>query len=125
MGFLVGVPGFLLCFFGGSFLIHLFIKEETALALETGMLFLKIVAPFYFVVALKLITDGVLRGAGAMKAFMVATFSDLILRVVLGYAFSVPFGTTGIWLSWPVGWTIGTIMSLVFYASGAWKTKYK
>lgn len=123
MGFLVGIPGFLICFFGGEFLIHAFIKEETALALNTGMQFLKIVSPFYFVVAMKLTTDGVLRGTGAMKSFMVATFSDLILRVGLGYTLSVPFGTTGIWLSWPIGWTIGTLLSLIFYASGVWKPR--
>ena len=79
--------------------------------------------PFYFVVSLKLVTDGLLRGSGAMKYFMVSTFSDLILRVVLGYVLSVPFSTTGIWMSWPVGWTIGTIMSLAFYAKGVWKVK--
>lgn len=123
MGFLIGVPSFLLCFFGGEILIHLFIKEETALALDTGMMFLRIVSPFFVVVAMKLITDGVLRGAGAMKSFMVATFSDLILRVALGYILSIPFGTTGIWMSWPVGWTIGTVLSLVFYKMGVWNVK--
>ena len=125
MGLCIGIPGFLLCFFGGEFLIHMFIKEETELALSTGMMFLRIVSPFFAVVAMKLTTDGVLRGAGAMKSFMVATFSDLILRVVLGYILSVPFGTTGIWLSWPVGWTIGTILSLAFYKAGVWKLKKK
>lgn len=123
MGLLIGIPGFLLCFFLGEFLIHLFIKEETYLALDTGMKFLKIVSPFFVVVAMKLITDGVLRGAGAMKSFMVATFSDLILRVGLGYLLSVPFGTTGIWMSWPVGWTIGTLLSLIFYKMGVWKNR--
>lgn len=104
-------------------LIRLFMSEESTLALETGVQFLKIVAPFYFVVSMKLTTDGVLRGSGAMKAFMVSTFGDLILRVALGYILSVPYGTTGIWLSWPIGWTIGTIMSLGFYAKGVWKVK--
>ena len=51
--------------------------------METGMEFLKIVSPFYFVISLKLMADGVLRGAGAMKSFMIATFSDLLLRVIL------------------------------------------
>lgn len=125
MGFCIGIPSFLLCFFGGDFLIHLFVKEETALALNTGMMFLRIVSPFFVVVAMKLITDGVFRGSGAMKSFMVATFSDLILRVALGYVLSVPFGTTGIWMSWPVGWTIGTVLSLAFYKAGVWKLKEK
>ena len=29
--------------------------------------------------------------------------------------------STGIWLSWPVGWLIGTALSLGFYFSGVWK----
>ena len=123
MGFLIGIPFFLFCFFGGSILIQLFMDAESTVALGTGVQFLKIVAPFYFVISMKLITDGLLRGSGAMVWFMVATFSDLILRVVLGYMLAVPFGTTGIWMSWPVGWTIGTILSLVFYARGVWKVK--
>lgn len=123
MGLMIGVPFFIGCFFAGSGLIRLFMKEESALALSTGVEFLKIVAPFYFVVCLKLVTDGLLRGSGAMKWFMISTFTDLILRVALGYILSVPFGTTGIWMSWPVGWTIGTIMCLVFYKKGVWNPK--
>ena len=125
MGLLIAVPFFLFCFFKGDFLIQLFMSEESAMALETGMKFLKIVAPFYFVVCLKLVTDGLLRGSGAMASFMIATFSDLILRVALGYILSVPFCSTGIWMSWPVGWAIGKALSLAFYAKGVWKVKEK
>lgn len=123
MGFLIATPFLLSGFFGGSVLITLFMKEQSEVALGTGMQFLKIVAPFYFVIPMKLITDGLLRGSGAMRYFMISTFSDLILRVALGYILAVPFGTTGIWLSWPIGWSIGTILSLLFYAKGVWKIK--
>lgn len=54
--------------------------EGGSLAMSTGVQFLRIVAPFYFVVSMKLMADGVLRGAGAMTYFMIATFTDLILR---------------------------------------------
>ncbi len=121
MGLLIGIPFFIFSFFEGPLLIRLFMKEETVTALNTGVEFLQIVAPFYFVISMKLTTDGVLRGSGAMTCFMVSTFSDLILRVALGYILAVPFGTTGIWVSWPIGWAIGTIMSLVFYKKGVWK----
>ena len=123
MGFLIGVPFFLLCFFRGNLVIRMFMKEEALEALNTGIQFLKIVSPFYFVVSMKLIEDGLLRGAGAMSCFMASTFSDLILRVVLGYILAIPFATTGIWMSWPVGWSIGTALSLIFYGKGMWKVK--
>ena len=69
--------------------------------------------------------DGVLRGSGAMSWFMVATFTDLVLRVVLAYVLSIPFGmgSVGIWSSWPIGWTVSAVMSLVFYIAGVWKRK--
>ena len=63
----------------------------------------------------KLVSEGVLRGAGAMLPFMAATFTDLILRVVLAYIFSAMFGVIGIWCAWPIGWMISTAMSVYFY----------
>ena len=121
MGLIIGIPFFVSGFFGGGILMKLFMKEQSTVALETGIQFLKIVAPFYFVIPMKLITDGLLRGSGAMRYFMISTFSDLILRVALGYILAVPFGTTGIWMSWPIGWTIGTVLSLWFYKKGVWR----
>ena len=70
----VAVPFFIAFFFAGKAMIQLFMTEESTTALETGMLFLKIVSPFYFVVAAKLMADGVLRGAGVMRQFMITTF---------------------------------------------------
>ena len=125
MGFLIGLPFFLMCFFRSTALIRLFMDGESAEALNTGVQFLRIVAPFYFVVSMKLVADGVLRGSGIMVYFMISTFADLILRVVLGYVLAIPFDTTGIWMSWPVGWTIGTGLSLMFYVQGRWRVQKK
>ena len=125
MGFLIGVPFFLLCFFGGKSMIRLFMDGEAVEALGTGVEFLRIVSPFYFVVSMKLLADGVLRGAGAMTCFMITTFSDLILRVLLGYVLSVPFDTTGIWMSWPVGWSVSMVMSVIFYRNFIRKEKIR
>ncbi len=112
MGLLLSVP-FIVAFFGfGRLMMSLFMQEESAVAMETGIQFLRIVSPFYLVIALKLASDGMLRGAGAMKEFMLATFSDLILRVVLSFVFASFLGVTGVWLSWPFGWSVGSILSL-------------
>ena len=98
-------------------------KEESAPALEAGRAFLRTAAPFYPIIAIKLMTDGVLRGAGSMLRFMTATFADLILRVVLSFALAVPFGSGGIWMSWPIGWTVAALLSLLFYRRGQWVPK--
>ncbi|MEG0179334.1 MAG: MATE family efflux transporter, partial [Oscillospiraceae bacterium] len=72
----------------------------------------------------KLMADGVLRGSGAMRPFMIATFADLILRVILAFILAnTNLGATGIWLSWPLGWIIATGITVVFYKRGSWKPK--
>ena len=99
-------------------LIELFMEGKgSAEAINSGSLFLKTVAPFYAFIGIKLVGDGVLRGTGTMKLFMVATFTDLILRVVLAFVFSPIWGYGGIWWSWPIGWTVANILSLIFYFS--------
>ncbi len=112
---------YLLC---GPWLIDIFRSADSAEGVvEVGMGFFRIVAPFYAVVTVKLIADGVLRGAGAMTQYTIATFTDLILRVVLAFVFFERFFEIGIWMAWPVGWAIATIMSLMFYLCGTWKKK--
>ena len=105
---------FALCyFFLGEPLVRFFIDAPTETAVHTGVVYLKILAPFYFVVSAKLAADGVLRGAKRMKRFMIATFTDLILRVVLAILLSrTDLGSTGIWCAWPIGWSIATVLSL-------------
>lgn len=111
-------PICLLYFFCGSQLLHFFIEDPTPEAVQTGILFLRILSPFYFVASAKLVADGILRGAGMMKKFMIATFTDLTLRVGLALILSkTALGAAGIWCAWPIGWTIATALSLLFYRS--------
>ena len=118
------VPLALLYVFACRPLIHIFLDSPTGPAMDTGAAFLRIVAPFYFVIAAKLVSDGVLRGAGLMKKFMAATFTDLILRVALAVLLSrTALQTTGIWLSWPIGWTVAMARSIAYYATEKWGTE--
>ncbi len=99
-------------------LIYIFMDIEdanNAAAAQAGMNFLRIVSPFFLSVCVKLSADGVLRGAGRVRDFLITTFSDLILRVVFAFILKPKFGATGIWLSWPIGWTIAMVISLVLY----------
>lgn len=62
------------------------------------------------VLCLVLMADGILRGAGMMKQFMVATFTDLMLRVLLAFLLSqTALGSMGIWCAWPIGWSIAYV----------------
>ena len=118
------LPLVILYEFFGRPLVGIFLESSVGAASDVGVLFLRILAPFYFIVAAKLVSDGILRGAGLMKKFMIATFTDLILRVVLAEVLSrTALGTTGVWLSWPIGWTVAAIFSVVFYATAHWGAK--
>lgn len=121
MGVIVMAPFFLCFFFAGEGMIRLFLNEGSAQAFSTGEQFLRVVAPFYFVIGAKLMIDGVLRGAGAMLQFMTSTFTDLLLRVLLAFALAGAFGLVGIWWSWPIGWAVSAVLSAVFYLCGSWK----
>lgn len=115
MSYVVLAPIVLLYFLFPRAPISVFMNEGSQAALTTGVQFLRIVSPFYLVIVVKLIADGVLRGAGLMSQFMISTFTDLLLRVVLCIGLSSAFGVVGIWCSWPIGWIIGTGLSLWFY----------
>ncbi len=121
MVWMLCVPLVIVYFCGGRALLTLFMDEPTELAMQTGIRFLRILSPFYLVVSTKLVADGILRGAGQMKQFMTATFTDLLLRVVLAFVLSkTALGATGIWCAWPIGWCTATALSLLFYHKEHW-----
>ena len=120
------VPLVLLYFFAGRFLVGFFIDTPTETAITTGVQYLRILSPFYFVVSSKLVADGILRGSSLMGRFMASTFTDLVLRVVLAYALSAAMGSAlGIWCAWPIGWSVATCMSILFYLRGPWRKPRK
>ena len=121
MVWLICAPLVVLYCTSGRALMKFFMEDATEAALGSGMTFLRILSPFYFVVSAKLVADGILRGTGKMRQFMTATFTDLVLRVVLAFVLSAAaLGSTGIWCAWPIGWTVATVISILCYRRGQW-----
>ena len=120
---MLSVPLVALYMLCSSTVLRLFLDNPTGQAMQVGIQFLRILSPFYFVISAKLVSDGILRGAGLMKQFMAATFTDLVLRVALAFLLSGPFGTVGIWSAWPIGWTVAMVLSIIFYVKGPWNKK--
>lgn len=114
------IPCFLVSFFGAHSLVRLFIGDGDRASMETAVLYLHTVTPFYLIVVMKFTCDNILKAAGAMREFMITTFSDLILRVAFAYIFSAWFGSAGIWWAWPVGWVAGTGFAIYFYKKRSW-----
>ena len=112
----LGILFFGVYFFFNRQIMLLFLKAESVAAIEVGHDFLTIVSPFYAVIAVKLVADGVLRGSERMGLFLIATFADLALRVGLAFALSgTALGSKGIWWAWPIGWGVAVVLSMAFY----------
>lgn len=95
--------------------IGLFMNENsTALSIQTGIDFLAIVSPGYFLISCKMVFDGLLRGCEKMVLFMISTFVDLILKVALAFVLSELKGETGVWYANPVSWIFGCTLSIIF-----------
>lgn len=115
MFLIIAVPLVLLYSIAGKYLVGIFLTNPSAEASYTGEMFLRIVSPFYIIIAVKLVCDGILRGTSQIIKFMIGTFADLILRVIFAFVLAKYLGSNGIWSGWPIGWTLSTVMSVLFY----------
>lgn len=122
---IIATPFFIAYYFFPEACSSIFMKSESVEAMEVSVDFLKTVAPFYFVVGLKIVTDGILRGSKTLVLFMVTTFADLVFRVIMAHVFFELLGLRSVWLSWPLGWGLACLLSIIFYYGGFWKKKYK
>ncbi len=75
------LPFVMLYFIFSRQMMGLFLGAESVEAISAGMAFLKIIGEWYFMNSvIKLMTDGIIRGSGAMVYFVVATVPDLIFE---------------------------------------------
>ena len=104
-------------------LILMFLGEEgTALALNTGMSYMRFIGFFFSFIGLKMITDGLLRGAGDMKMFTVANLVNLGIRVAVAVIMAPRFGIAFVWYAVPMGWLANYLISFARYKTGIWKS---
>ena len=82
-----------------------------------GVRYLRIEGAFYYLIGLLFLFYGLYRALGKPGMSVVLTIVSLGTRVVLAYALSaVPsIGTTGIWLSVPIGWFLADGLGAVYY----------
>ena len=122
MLYAAGIVAVILYMLAARPLILMFLKPDQSQAIATGVQFVHLVAPGYLLLNLKLACDGVLRGSGSMREFMIATFSDLIFRCLAAFILSALFRQpAGIWFSWNIGWGTGAALAFYYYKKGKWK----
>lgn len=106
----------------GSQLMKMFTTDPNVIAI--GEKYLIIISSFYLLFSTMFTTNGVLRGAGdTLIPMFITLFSLWIIRIPGAYFLSDKIGETGIWWSIPLGWSMGTLFSYLYYRTGRWKTK--
>lgn len=111
-------------FFFGYKLIGLFVNSASNIkVIKIGTQYIRIVSLFYFFMGLMVITNGILRGSGDMKAFIASTTANLGTRVILSYTLAFLIGQSAIWWAIPLGWIFASTISVIRYRSGKWKNK--
>lgn len=109
-------------FFFAPAIMGIFVQDAGSGVVQIGTEYMREVSLFYFIFALCMIHNGILRGAGYVRAFLTVVVTDLALRVAFSYILaSFDIGYSAIWWSIPIGWVAGTIISMVVYKRGKWK----
>lgn len=106
----------------GPYLLGLFNSDPAVI--ESGMIYLNNVMPFYPLLAIMFMLNGVIRGAGETIVPMVGTIVSLWLgRIPAAYFIAYRFGKEYMFVSYAIGWSVAMIISGTYYISGKWKTK--
>lgn len=105
-------------------LISIFVDaSESIVAFQTGTAYLKFISWFLVILGFKMATDGILRGSGDVKVYMIANLINLAIRVSVARLGAPVFGIEIIWGIVPVGWFVNFAVSYLWYRTGNWKRK--
>ena len=105
---------------GGHIILRLFTSDATVIDICMGMI--RIVSPAYITYICIEILSGACRGCGdALMPMILTCFGVCILRVVWVLAVGVlnP-GVSRIVFSYPLTWTITSILFIIYYKKGKW-----
>ena len=114
----------------GKYLMGIFTETEELVAL--GMRLMRILALGYIIMAVIQTLSGVMRGAGdTVTPMWISIFMTLALRLPLAYLMvwlsrspEYPLGRQEM-LFWSllIAWTLGGIITVIFYRAGKWRQK--
>jgi putative MATE family efflux protein len=106
----------------GNEIIGIFNQDTKVI--EYGTSYLTIVSSFYLVYSTMFVIHGVLRGAGDTLIPMFFSLISLwLVRIPFAVVLSKHYGVNGIWWAIPIGWSIGYLLTQIYYLTGRWKTK--
>lgn len=86
-------------------------KDGTALAYQVSEGYMKWLGYFFIFMGIKMATDGVLRGLGIMRPFLIANMVNLAIRLSVALICAPRFGIVFVWLAVPAGWLANFLIS--------------
>jgi len=111
-------------FFFPRTLLSVFFKHNTAVAIEIGSDYLRIIAfPYLFLMSVIVIL-GLIQGAGDTMATLILSIINLwFVRVPLVIFMSNHYGINGIWYALGAAFIIDFCVTYCYYKMGYWKKK--
>ena len=88
-------------------------KDGTALAYQVSGDYMRWLGYFFIFMGIKMATDGVLRGLGIMRPFLIANMVNLAIRLSVALLCAPRFGISFVWLAVPAGWFANFLISYV------------
>ena len=101
-------------------ILSLFTNDSAVI--EYGQLAMKYFCPFYFLLGILNTLAGTVRGAGkGVPPMLILLFSMCIFRI-FWIKLALPFFSTidGIFMLYPISWSVGMIMMIIYTRYGKW-----
>ena len=86
-------------------------KDGTSLAYQVSGDYMRWLGYFFIFMGIKMATDGVLRGLGIMRPFLIANMVNLAIRLSVALIYAPRFGIAFVWLAVPAGWLANFLIS--------------
>ena len=100
--------------FGGK-IAQIFVDSANVETINAAHTYLKVIAVFYFALAVLFVFRNTLQGIGKTYVSMIAGASELVGRVVAALILSRLFGFFGVCLASPMAWICADIPLLIIY----------
>ncbi len=94
-----------------------------AAMVDIGVRYVRVISVFAPVFGIFMVLMSMLRGAGDMKFFLFANFSNFLFRVFAALFIAPIYGPHIIWWATAIGWSLATIIAGIRYLQGGWKNK--
>ena len=89
-------------------------KDGTALAYQVSSDYMRCLGHPSLFMGVKMATDGVLRGLGITRPFLIANMVNLAIRLSVALSLAPRFGISFVWIAVPAGWLANFLIS--YYA---------